>query len=178
MIHTAPTRAATPADAIAAQLRDHLDAEITVHRQLLALAEEKQRTVVGADGAALQTLLDRERAPLAESVRCRQVRERILRTAASVWNLPPAQVTLSRLAERLPEVLRGEILRRGHDLRQLAERLRAVNDRNQVLIRHGLSLVRDLVATVTGAPTPGAYDRRGLAPGGGGASGVMLDLRT
>jgi flagellar biosynthesis/type III secretory pathway chaperone len=173
-----PARAASPADTIAAQLRDHLDAEIAVHRQLLHLAEEKQRVVVAADGAALNALLERERAPLAESVRCRQFRERILRTAASVWNIPAAQTTLSRLCERLPEVLRAEILRRGHELRQLVERLRAVNDRNQVLIRHGLGLVRELVATVTGAPAAGAYDRRGIAPGAGGASGIMLDLRT
>ncbi len=176
---TAPAAPAKPApgEVLLAHLRDHLDQELAVHRQLLAMAEDKRRAVLAGDGRTLSDLVAREEAPLAEAGRLRQVRDRLLRTAAAMWNLAPAALNLGTLADRASQALAAELRRRAHELRGVLERLKAANDRNQVLIRQGLAVVRDLVGALTGAPAAGAYDRRGLNPWAPAPGGSLLDCR-
>ena len=109
--------------------------------------------------------------------RLRNARERLLKTAQVLLNLQPAELTISGLAARAGEALRAELMRLAHDLKQTLLRLREANDRNQLLIRQGLGVVRDLIGGITGNPALHAYDRRGLMPGAIGGSGSLLDLR-
>jgi flagellar biosynthesis/type III secretory pathway chaperone len=147
------------------QMRDHLDAELSAHRSLLTLAERKQGDLVRGNMDGFTKVLAQEQASLIEVGRLRQIRDRLLRALATVFNLPPVEIRLSVLLERLPEPLRAELRRRQEDLKTLLERLRVLNDRNALLIRQSLGLVRDLLGALMGSgQNAGGYDRRGMGP--------------
>lgn len=162
--------------ALVQQLRDHFDAELTLYRALLGTAERKQRELVAGEMRRFADLLPQEQGTLNDLGRLRQIRERLLKALATVMNAVPAGgalPTFSALLAKLPDHLRPDLVRRQNDLRSVAERLKAANERNAVLIRQSLGLVREILAAVLGPePGAGAYDRRGLgaavpAPRGG-----------
>lgn len=158
------------------QLRDHLDQELAVHRRLLTLAEGKQRLVVAADHRGFASLLEEETAIMTEASRLRQVRDRLARAIGILFALKPEDFCLSRLMERAADPLRSELGNRQRELRKVAERLRQVNDRNLLLVRHGLTLVRDILQAVLGGGDGPAYDQRGLQASVGSPRGGMVDL--
>ncbi len=146
------------------QLRDHLEAELHLHRRLLTLAERKQALIVAGNIPAFTGLLQEEQPAISEAGRLRLFRERLLRAAATVLGIAGDDLRLGTILDKLAEPLRHELHRRQQDLKSLLERLRQVNDRNLLLIRHGLAYATDLITAVLGerVPTTGAYDRRGL----------------
>lgn len=160
------------------QLRDHLDAELVLHRRLLASAEEKITRVVAHDIPAFTTCLEREQGLAADMGRLRQVRERLLRALAAVLAIPGDQLTLSAVIARAEPVRQGELAQRQRDLRQLLERLRVANERCLLLVRSGLSLVRDVLQAVMGEEAGGqrAYDRRGASGGSAPWRGRLVNL--
>ncbi len=163
--------------AIATQLKDHLDAELAAHRQLLGVAERKQHDLVANDMAAFTRVLAEEQAVLFETNRLRQIRERLLRAVVTVLGLTLPDLALTPIIDRLPEPLKGEVARRRADLVGVIERVRALNERNMLLIRQGLSFSRELLAAIVGdsGPTP-AYDRRGLNGYAPATRGSLVNL--
>ena len=155
------------------QLRDHLDAEVAVHRRLVQLAESKHRQLMAADIPGFQRTLAEEHGTLGESSRLRQSRERLLRGLAALFNLQNVEIRLSVILERVIDPVRSQLAERQRELAGLLERLRSLTERNQVLIRSSLDLVRDIMQAVLGTPNSGSkgYDRRGWtgyqAPGAG-----------
>lgn len=162
------------------QMRDHLDAELAAHRVLVTLAERKQTELVRGDMEGFTTVLSQEQTALSEVNRLRQIRDRLVRALATVFNLPAGDLKLSLLIPRLADPLRAEIQQRQQDLKALLERLRLINDRNALLIRQGLGFVRDLLGALMGPGTgtdAGAYDRRGLgATSGATGRGNLVNI--
>lgn len=163
--------------ALIAQLRDHLDAELTLHRRLLATTEEKIARVVAHDIPAFTACLEREQGLAAEMNRLRQVRERLLRALGSVLAIPAERLNLSAVITRAEPQRQGELALRQRDLRQVLERLRAANERCLLLVRAGLSLVRDVLQAVMGDEgEQRAYDRRGASGGTPPWRGRLVNL--
>jgi flagellar biosynthesis/type III secretory pathway chaperone len=152
-------------------LRDHLDAELTLHRRLTVLAERKQRLIVAGSIDEFRATLDDEQPALSELGHLRQIRDRLLRAVCAVLGLSSDDLRLSRIIERLgADAWATELVRRRSDLSACIERLRQLNERNLVLIRQGLGYASELLSAVlgsrAGAPATsatGAYDRRALA---------------
>ncbi len=168
-----------PRQTIASQLSAHLDAELSAHRLWLSLAEQRLKAAKTADHAALTATASREPPVLAEINRLRSARERLLKAAAAVCGLRGA-VTLGALCAALPEALRTGLDQRGRELRALLERLKIVEDHCAMLLRSGLSLIRDLLDAIAGAERPARspYDRRGGVLGVQPAlRGGLVDLR-
>jgi hypothetical protein len=168
------TATAKPVRSLGAILRDHLDAEIAVLRAWIATAEAKQAAVVANDLAGLQALLEREQPQATEAARLRQVRERLAVGLAERVGLagPPR---LSEIIAKLETDSAGCEERRG-ELATLAARLQSLNERTQLLLRHGLELLEGVLGAVSGAPrSAGAYTRRG--PASQRVGGGIVDLR-
>lgn len=178
--HPAPSPAAVAT--LLMQLRTQLDSELAVHRRLIGLAETKLRQLVSHDVPGFSQTLGREQTEHTEAGRLRQVRDRLLRAIAVVLQLGPGELTLSRLAERASEPLRAELRHRQGELKQALERLGELNDRAQSLIRHSITLVRDMLNAVAGGgeavPAGPAYDRRGMQGAYGPRRGSLLDIRS
>ena len=162
--------------AIATQLRDHLEQEIAVHRRLLILAEEKQRHIVAHEIPAFTNVISQEQVAITDASRLRQVRDRLLRAVATVLAIKPDALTLSAIIERTEGVLRTQLADLQRELRSMLERLRQLNDRNMLLVRSGLGLVRDILIAVVGGGDGRGYDRRGNHGAIGTGAGQLLNL--
>ena len=161
------------------QLGEHLDAELGLHRRLLALTKAKQRHIVGGDMPAFSALLQQEQAPMAEMGKLRQRRELIIRAAVQVLALGGERPLLAQVVEAAPETQRSALRRREGELRSVLEELRDANECTMALIRQSLSFVRDLLGTLVGDPAgrpANAYDRRGSRPGAQG-EGRLINTR-
>ena len=160
------------------QLRDHLDAEVAVHRRLVQLAESKHRQLMAADITGFQRTLAEEHGTLGESGRLRQSRERLLRGLAALFNLQNVEIRLSLILERVIDPVRSQLAERQRELASLLERLRSLTERNQVLIRSSLDLVRDIMQAVLGTPNSGSkgYDRRGWTGYQSPGSGNLVNM--
>ena len=146
---------------VATQLRDHLDHELAIHRRLLTLAEDKQRRIVAHEIPAFTRILEQEQAVITEVGRLRLVRDRLIRAVATVMAIKPDELSLSAILERIDGILRDQLRERQRELRGLLERLRQLNERNLLLIRSGIGLVRDILQTLIGNGEGRGYDRRG-----------------
>lgn len=162
--------------AIFTQLRDHLDSELTVHRQMLSVAERKQHDLVAGDMPGFTRALQDEQTVLNEAGRLRVLRERLLRAVATVLGAKLPELRLTPLLALLPDPIRGELTRRQADLVVLLERLKAVNERSQLLIRQGLAFTREILNAIVGVAETPAYDRRGLAGYTPASSGSLVNL--
>lgn len=161
------------------QLGDHLEAELGLHRRLLALTRAKQRHIVAGDMPAFSSLLQQEQAPMAEMGKLRQRRELILKASVQVLTLRGERPLLAQVVEAAPEPQRSALRRREGELRSVLEELRDANECTMALIRQSLSFVRDLLGTLVGetAGRPAnAYDRRGSRPGAHG-EGRLINTR-
>ncbi len=174
-----PKPAADPKSTIAGQLAAHLDNELAAHRGLVGLAEARLKAAVTADHRALADIAAREDPLIADVQRLRSLRERIIRAAAAICAVT-GEVTLSAIARTVPSALGEALTAKGRDLRTLLERLKRLEDHIAAILRHGMSLVRDLLDAVSGVERPAraAYDRRGLAASAGPVvRGSLLDMK-
>lgn len=164
----------TPTDLLPA-LRDHLTAELVCHRALLANQEQQQRDLISNHLTAFAELVGRCDVLLAEQARLRKAREKLLAGFAALMQRPGKPVTLGEVVALATEPLKGELASRHLLLKDTLLKLRAVQERNQALVRQGLGFVRDLVGTLTGEQAQGGYDRRGRE-GGRPGNGRLVNL--
>ena len=164
----------TPADLLPA-LRDHLNAELASHRALLTNHEQQQRELVANHIEAFAGLVDAGEALMAEQARLRKAREKLFTGLAALMGRPGRLLTLGEVIASAVEPLKGELAARHLLLKDTLLKLRAVQERNQALVRQGLGFVRDLVGTLTGEQSQGGYDRRGRE-GGRPGNGRLVNL--
>jgi flagellar biosynthesis/type III secretory pathway chaperone len=134
---------------------------------------------VAHDTASFSAALAKEQPLVAEMNRLRQIRERLLRAIAAAFALRADQLTVSAVATRLGDPLREALTSRARELRSLLARLRQANERNLLLIRSGLALVKDIIHAVVGAdaaPAADGYDRRGLQGASSAPAGRLVNL--
>jgi flagellar biosynthesis/type III secretory pathway chaperone len=112
---------------------------------------------------------------LVEQQRLRKIRERLLQRIAEAMEKKDGPPTLTQVIAVTGEPLQGELKARQLLIRDALERMRTVQERNQALLRQGLSLMRDLVSALTGDNEPQSYDRRGLG-GAQRSNGRIVNL--
>jgi flagellar biosynthesis/type III secretory pathway chaperone len=164
----------SPTDLLPA-LRDHLTAELACHRSLLANLEQQQRELVANHISVFAELVAKCDPFIAEQIRLRKAREKLLAGLAALMDRPGKPLTLGEAVALAPEPLKGELASRHLVLKDTLLRLRAVQERNQALVRQGLGFVRDLVSALTGEQAHGGYDRRGRE-GGRAGNGQLVNL--
>ena len=168
------TAPAHPQRSLGAILREHLDAEITLMRAWIAIAEAKQVAVIANDLVALRAQLVREEPQAEEAGRLRQVRERLavgLAVRLGVTGTPKLKAIIAHLGAD-----GAGCDDRRRDLAGLAVRLQAINERTQLLLRSGMELIDGVLGVVAGTPrAAGAYTRRG--PSAPRTGGGLVDLK-
>jgi len=164
----------TPTD-LMPPLRDHLNMELICHRALLANLEQQQRELVANHIPAFAELVTKCEPLITEQSRLRKGREKIIAGFAVLMERPGKSLSLADVIAIATEPLKGELSARHLVLKDTLQKLRAVQERNQALVRQGLGFVRDLVGTLTGEPTQGGYDRRGH-DGGRPGNGRLVNL--
>jgi len=143
-------------------LRDHLNAELSCYRGLLALAERQQQALIANQVAIFSELTKQTEPNIGEQQRLRKIRDRLLLRIAEVIGKKDGSPSLSHVIGMSVEPLQSELKTRQLLIRDALDRLRIVQERNQALLRQGLGLMRDLVNALTGDTAPQSYDRRGL----------------
>lgn len=133
-----------------------LAAEAAECRDLLPVLEEEYRALVRADGSALLELGAKREASIAHLSALEQSRRAALSGAAAALGVPLSALTLSGLLTLMPGPAAALVPLR-NELRDLLERLRALNSRNRFVAEHTLDCLRglfsSLVAVLAPAPT-------------------------
>lgn len=163
--------------ALLEQLRKHLEAELAVQRRLLVIAEQMGPKLMAGDAESVSRLVAQEQEPAREAARLAGIRERLARAIGMVFQLT-GEVTLSRILPQVPETVRAELDRLRREVAAVCQRLGRQAERNLVVARQGLSLIRDVISSSLGEPTPAiAYDRRGLVGAPTPPRGSVLNIR-
>lgn len=175
MATTAPPNPAATATLLD-QLRKHLEHELAVQKRLLAIAEQMSPKLLTGDAAAISTLVAQQEEPSREAARLGTIRSRLIQALATVFRIEGA-VTMSEVLQRTPEALRGELDRLRREVAQVCQRLGRQAERNLVVARQGLSLIRDVLGDAMGAKPVVAYDRRGMVGTPAPDRGAVLNFR-
>jgi len=159
------------------QLRKHLENELAVQRKLLAIAEQMGPKLMVGDSKAITALVVQQEEPSREAARLTTIRGRLAQALATVFQLdgPP---TLSRILPRAPESARAELERLRQEIAQVCQRLGRQAERNLVVARQGLSLIREVLGDAVGAKPSVAYDRRGLVGAPVSNRGAVVNIRS
>lgn len=171
---TSPSPAA--ATTLLEQLRKHLENELAVQKKLLAIAEQMGPKLMIGDAQAISVLVAQQEEPSREAARLGTIRTRLAQALAAVFQLDGA-ATLSRILPRAPEGLRAELDRLRHEVAQVCNRLGRQAERNLVVARQGLSLIREVLGDAMGAKPVVAYDRRGLIGTPAAMRGSVVNIR-
>jgi flagellar biosynthesis/type III secretory pathway chaperone len=164
----------TPADLMPA-LRDHLTMELACHRSLLANAEQQQRELVANHMETFAELVAKSEPLIVEQARLRKGREKLMHGIGALLDRVGRPLALGEVIAVAMEPIKSELASRHLVLKDTLMKLRAVQERNQALVRQGLGFVRALVGTLTGETQQGGYDRRGRE-GGRPGNGRLVNL--
>lgn len=158
------------------ELLDLLSEEAQELGRLLPVLEDQQRALLDGDAARVADLARRQEALAERLSGLEHGRRRLIARVAGDLGLPPGAVTLSALAERLPDPpARLGALR--NDLRAQLTRLSTVHRRNTFLLARSAEYLAGLLSHIVNAltPTP-TYGRQGQHGGAVPAVG-LLDRR-
>jgi hypothetical protein len=169
-----PSAAATTT--LLEQLRKHLENELAVQKKLLAIAEQMGPKLMLGDAKAIAVLVTQQEEPSREAARLGTIRSRLSMALAAVFQLDGTP-SLSRILPRAPEGLRADIERVRQELVQICNRLGRQAERNLVVARQGLSLIREVLGDAIGAKPAMAYDRRGLVGPQLSIRGTVVNIR-
>jgi len=143
------------------ELRGILRAETALYRQLLetmgrerAALMRSRRTEIDAVTAQKRGLIER-----LQAVEGRRVAG--LHHLARYWEIPPAEVTLRRIAQSSPEPLALELGRVRGELVGLVARVKQENQRSELLCRHVGELLRTAYGVLKGLAASGFVYHRG-----------------
>lgn len=177
MATTAPAQPSPAATTtLLEQLRKHLENELAVQRKLLAIAEQMGPKLMVGDAKAIAVLVAQQEEPSREAARLGTIRSRLAQALAAVFQLDGVP-SLSRILPRAPDGLRADLERLRQELVQICNRLGRQAERNLVVARQGLSLIREVLGDAMGAKPVVAYDRRGLIGTPMAMRGAVVNIR-
>jgi FlgN protein len=155
------------------ELRDHLSAELVIHKNLLNLAEQQQRLLVAQDMSAFAQLTSTMEQRVTEQLRLRKIRDTLVQKLRQAMSPAHASASLSVIIAAMSEPLRGELQVRYTVLKDTVANLRTVHERNQALLRQALGFTRDMMQAITGDKQENSYDRNGLGRGRPGRGNLV-----
>ncbi len=153
--------AATTVTTLLDQLRKHLENELAVQQKLLVLAEQMSPKLMSGDAKGVAALVATQEDPAREAARLGSIRQRLANALAAVFKIE-GEVTLSKVLQRAPEAVRGELERLRQEVVKICQRLGRQSERNLVIARQGLSMIREVLGDAMGSRPSVAYDRRGM----------------
>jgi flagellar biosynthesis/type III secretory pathway chaperone len=139
-----------------------LQAETTVYQDLLAAAIREREDVRMSRAEAVRSVAA-EREDLFDRLQSLEARRcRLVETLAAACACRPEEVTVSRLAARLPDGLRAQLVRCRDELVEVTERFRLENRRTALLLEHAGELLQSSYRVLKGlAARCGPVYRRG-----------------
>lgn len=173
---TSPQPSPAAVSTLLEQLRKHLENELAVQRKLLGIAEQMGPKLMVGDAAAITVLVAQQEEPNREAARLGTIRARLAQALATILQLDGSP-TLSRILPKAPEGIRADLERLRHELAQVCNRLGRQAERNLVVARQGLSLIREVLGDAVGAKPVAAYDRRGFVGAPTAMRGSMVNIR-
>ncbi len=159
------------------QLLDLLCEHLAAHRELAEVLEEKERAVVALELELLDEIVERERAIInrigvLEERRC-ALTERI---GKLIEHPDPTSLRLSGIVPYVSPELADTLIDIREELRNTADRIEKIQDRNRVLIQHSLDHIHLFLSVVSGVDSAlKDYSPHGPEPGT--ASPTVLDRR-
>ncbi len=158
------------------QLRKHLENELAVQKKLLVIAEQMSPRLMSGDAKGVATLVAQQDEPAREAARLGSIRTRLAQALATVLHLE-GEVTLSKVLALAPAAVRIELERLRQEVVQVCQRLGRQSERNLVVTRQGLAMIRDVLGEAMGAKPMVAYDRRGLVGAPMAPRGAVVNIR-
>jgi flagellar biosynthesis/type III secretory pathway chaperone len=134
----------------AADLIDIIDKLIHHHEELLAIEQEKVRSVVDQDWKGLERLVAHGKKVLKAIEDVEKARRKLLKDLG-----PGEDAALSEVAGLLPKDDGRSVLEHGGRLRGLIEELRELAKRSEGLIQSSLEVVNFSISLFSGATTGG-----------------------
>jgi len=158
------------------QLRKHLENELVVQRKLLVIAEQMSPKLMSGDAKGVAALVAQQDEPAREAARLGSIRARLAQALATVLHLD-GEVTLSKVLALAPAAIRSELERLRQEVVQVCQRLGRQSERNLVVTRQGLAMIRDVLGEAMGAKPMVAYERRGLIGAPSAPRGAVVNFR-
>ncbi len=141
-----------------AALEQNITAEIAAQERMQRLLDRQLAILTKGRSAELAAVLaDAERA-VGESQGLEAERELLLQRIASLLGVPARELTLAKI-EELGGTGSTALTTRGSELKAQLDRIRESNRRVQLLLRHSVHFIDDLVALVSGGATDAARAR-------------------
>jgi flagellar biosynthesis/type III secretory pathway chaperone len=148
-----------------ALLEQNITAEIAAQERMQRLLDRQLAILTKGKTAELSAVLaDAERA-VAESQGLEAERALLLQRIAALLGVPARELTLQKI-EELAGSGSTALTTRGSELKAQLDRIRESNRRVQMLLRHSVHFIDDLVALVSGAATDSARARTYTRDGG------------
>ena len=147
--------------AILQALADILEQETALHSQLLAAAETKRAAIIQGDLPAMETLLAKEQALIAEVERAEVERQRLAAEARRLLQLSE-DARLSEMIARAPEAEGRQLAAVREKLQGILDKLRQRTRQNGELLRASIQHIEGFLRTVLEAADPHPhYDSAG-----------------
>lgn len=137
--------------------------EEKLYQELIPIAESKTEIIVRNDLRSLTSITDREQEFVNAIGKLERKRQEVIRNIGIVMNRKVEDLNFKTIIAMLEgQDKEQEALRRLHDrLKSTVERLAAINERNQMLIKQSLEMIEfdiNLMQSFRTAPSMGQYD--------------------
>lgn len=135
---------------------------------LASLSAEKKDAIINNDIEHLQKITDLENTLVGRNQKTERRRMELLNDIAMVLNEKADTMTLSRLSELMEnQPGHAELVEAAGELRNAAEKLKALNEQNRQLIEHSLEYVDFSMNLVRSMSQPAYYTSNGNEMSGG-----------
>jgi flagellar biosynthesis/type III secretory pathway chaperone len=141
-----------------------LDSENTEYKKLVILADSKTSVIVAGDIEGLEKIMEDEQAIVGTIQKMEKQRNSILADIANVVNRDVKTLKLIDLINMLEKIPDQQKMLRDvqGSLRETIDRLRALNDKNQMLLNDKLEMVNfnlNMIRAMRSAPQTANYNK-------------------
>ncbi|TYP50913.1 flagellar protein FlgN [Thermosediminibacter litoriperuensis] len=130
---------------VANELIKNIKKQVEIYKELLGLSQKKTDILVMGDVKTLGEITDLEQELIVRLGRIEDERMKI------VAGIAGEEITVSRLAEKLPEDIKLELERISGELKEVLSKLRDRNEINEKLIRRALEYINYSLEIMAGA---------------------------
>lgn len=143
-----------------------LGEEVALYGELVGLAREKQRALVGGKLSDLERVLNREQELLRTVAEVEEARYALQCDLASYYGMTPGELTVTRLAEAVGSEYAPLLTEKQQALAGLIGELTVLNQANAELIQQSLAYIAFTMDALTGeaGATYGGDGRRQRGP--------------
>ena len=159
-----------------------LSEETELYEKLIPIADKKTKAIVENDLDSLNAITESEQSAVDRLTNLEKKRSEVIKNIGIVMNKDPDTLNFSTIIELIRKKKKEqEALRYIHDrLKKSLKRLRAINGRNQMLIKESLDMIEfdlNVIQSTRMSPGAGQYDKAREVEMPGSGTG-MFDARS